>query len=413
MAMKLFRRIHRSCSLNPFWCALALALLPAVLPAATPTMQGEAAHAHTDAGAGRSVLSLDVYANGNTVDVLTGERSAAGAPATLWHRRSIDGGIKWSQAVRVDAGLPIPHEPHRSNDPQIASDGRNVVVVWGSAGRGFRGSGPMVTAVSSDGGKTWHRGANPADDDRHDGHAFSDLVVRNGRFHLTWLDSRSGEQGVRYARSDDRGTSWSVNSTVKSGSCECCWNTLLPAQGRSMYLLFRNKAPRDMGLAMSRDEGASWKTQGPVGSFNWQIEACPHTGGALALTGQGPSERLHAIVWTGKPELRGLHVLTSGDAGSTWTSSVRLGGEYAQRADLAARGDELVATWDESMGQHGAVFVARSRNSGKEWSKPVKLSPENANAIYPRVVAGSSNILVLWTEASATESSKLRMVLLK
>src|ERR1700694_2506662 len=91
--------------------------------------------------------------------------------------------------------------------------------------------------------------------------------------------------------------------------------------------------------------------------FNWQIEACPHTGGALALTGQGPLERLHAVVWTGKSETRGLHFLTSVDAGSIWISGVRLGGEYAQRADLAARGDELVAVWDESVGQHAAVFV--------------------------------------------------------
>ncbi|HEV7394013.1 MAG TPA: hypothetical protein VGO08_20410, partial [Burkholderiales bacterium] len=64
-------------------------------------------------------------------------------------------------------------------------------------------------------------------------------------------------------------------------------------------------------------------------------------------------------------------------------------------------------------GPQAAVFAARSRNSGREWSKPLKLSSENANAIYPRVVAASSNILVLWTEASAAESSKLRMVLLK
>src|SRR6478609_10796845 len=100
MAMKLFTWIHRSCSMKPLCRALALALLPSVSPAATLTVKSEGAHAHADAGVGRSVLSLDVYANGNTVDVLTGERSAAGAPATLWHRRSIDGGIIWSQPIR-------------------------------------------------------------------------------------------------------------------------------------------------------------------------------------------------------------------------------------------------------------------------------------------------------------------------
>jgi hypothetical protein len=168
-----------------------------------------------------------------------------------------------------------------------------------------------------------------------------------------------------------------------------------------------------MGLAISRDDGASWTGQGAVGAFNWQIEACPHTGGALALTGAGAAERLHAIVWTGKPDMRGLHVLTSSNAGSTWTPDVRLGGEFAQRADLTARGDELLAAWDESVGQHAAVFMARSRNAGKDWSRPAKLSADNANAIYPRIVAARSNVVVLWTEASGADPSKLRIVLLK
>jgi hypothetical protein len=57
--------------------------------------------------------------------------------------------------------------------------------------------------------------------------------------------------------------------------------------------------------------------------------------------------------------------------------------------------------------------MARSTNDGKQWSKPLKLSSEGANAIYPRIVAPSSNVVVLWTEAAADSPSKLRMVLMK
>src|SRR5688572_1249643 len=77
----------------------------------------EPAHAHeVDHGtnargsaSGRSVVSVDVYAAGETVDVLTGETSGAGAAPTLWHRRSIDAGKSWSKPVRVGAGMPLPH----------------------------------------------------------------------------------------------------------------------------------------------------------------------------------------------------------------------------------------------------------------------------------------------------------------
>jgi hypothetical protein len=167
-----------------------------------------------------------------------------------------------------------------------------------------------------------------------------------------------------------------------------------------------------MGLVASQDDGATWKAAGPVGAFNWQIEACPHTGGALALTGTGASSRLHALVWTGKQGERGVHHFASKDGAADWSTHTRLGGELAQRADLAARGDELAAVWDETIAKTGAVFLARSRNAGAEWSKPMRLSAETASATYPRVVAGRSNLLVVWTETAAGET-QLRMVLLK
>ena len=388
------------------WAILVASHALAIGAAAT------AEHAHGEGGSSRSVLSVDVYGTADTVDLLTAETEGAGSAPQLWYRRSQDGGRSWAQPVRVGVGMPIPHHPHRSNDPQIGSIGRQVIAIWGSAGRGFRGSGPMVTARSSDGGRTWTRGPNPADDDRYDGHGFADIAARGGRFHLTWLDSRSGAQGVRYASSSDGGASWSRNVSVRSTSCECCWNTLLPARGRAVYLLFRGKAPRDMGIAASRDDGGTWKELGPVGAFNWQIEACPHTGGALASAGQGASERLHAVVWTGKSGERGVHHLYSRDAGATWNAQARLGGEYAQRADLAAGGNELAAVWDEPVGEKGAVFIARSKNGGADWTRPMKLSADGSSAVYPRIVATPSNFLVVWTEGTGA-AGRLRMLLIK
>lgn len=391
---------------------LSIAALLIGVALCPPATVRAAEHSHNDSASSRSVVSLDVYANADAIDLLTGEVALAHNAPALWYRRSVDGGKSWSTPVRVGEGMPIPHQPHRSNDPQVASDGKRVLAVWASAGRGYRSSGPMVTALSNDGGRTWKRGPNPADDGRHDGHGFADLAARDGRFHLTWLDSRNGAQGVRYASSGDAGATWSPNLSVQSGSCECCWNTLMTGSDHAVYLLYRGKGPRDMGLAASRDDGSKWKPMGSVGAFNWQIDACPHTGGALALTSRGAGERLHALVWTGKPEQRGVHHLSSRDSGSTWTEGARLGGEYAQRADLAARGDELAAVWDETVGQHGAVFLSRSRDGGREWTRPMRLSADGASAIYPRVVATPANLLVVWTESAANES-RLRMILMK
>ncbi|MDB5904129.1 MAG: repeat domain protein [Betaproteobacteria bacterium] len=372
----------------------------------------DSAHRHSPATSAGSVTSLDLYARGDTLDVLTGE-SDTKSQVALWHRQSRDGGRTWSAPSRVDAGMPPPRRPHRGNDAQIASDGRHLVAAWTTAGTGWLGTGRLITAFSADAGKSWTRGGSPAADEREDGQSYADLAARDGRFYLAWLDSRGGSQGVRHAISGDGATSWKANASLQPGSCDCCWNTVLPAPAGALYVLFRGKSPRDMGLAVSRDDGASWRTAGAVGAFDWRIEACPHTGGALALSGKSGSERLHALVWTGKPGARGLHVFNTSDPAAGWTAAARVGGEYAQRGDLAARGSELIAVWDEPVGPHGSVFMSRSRNEGAQWSQPVRLSSDGVNAVYPRIAATRENLLVLWTEAAADAPSKLRMVMLK
>jgi hypothetical protein len=355
-------------------------------------------------------VSLDVFADNGMLHLLTGE--SAGGEVALLYQYSEDGGGVWSNPVRVDRDMPAPHHLHRSSDAQIAASGNQLVAVWSTSGTGWGGGGPLVTAVSNDRGRSWRLGANPADDNRDDGHGFADLTAQDGRFHAAWLDNRDGVQGLRYANSDDGGESWSKNQSPKRATCECCWNNLTAANKQSIYLLFRDKEPRDMALITSHNSGASWSKIGVVGAFDWRVDACPHTGGALALP--FPNQReLHALVWSGKAGETGLYFLTSNDDGANWTRGIRLGGQTAQRGDLAAPGSEVAAVWDESVENRAASFVARSHDGGQTWSEPLRLSPRSADASYPRVVSSRQHFVVFWTEAGPGEPARLRIVMMR
>jgi hypothetical protein len=153
----------------------------------------------------------------------------------------------------------------------------------------------------------------------------------------------------------------------------------------------------------------TWGPPRAIGNFNRQIEACPHTGGALALG----SETQHALVWTGNDGARGLHVFSTPAAAPSWTAGHRLGGEYAQRGDLAAHGSQVIAVWDEPAGRVGAVFLSRSRDRGVTWSEPMKLSGDTVHAVYPRVVATASAFAVFWTESAPGGAGALRTIVLR
>jgi hypothetical protein len=170
---------------------------------------------HAPAGSG--TVGLDVYAQGAVVDLLVAEKAAPGT--TLQHRRSRDGGRTWGDPVTVPLGKAGLHPPHRGAEPQIAAHGAHVLVLWTEPGTSSFGSGPLGTAISDDGGRTWTAGGNPADDGGTGGHGYADVTAdAAGRFHAVWLDSRDGGQGLRAARSSD-GRTWSRNATLDARTC--------------------------------------------------------------------------------------------------------------------------------------------------------------------------------------------------
>lgn len=379
----------------------SLRLLACLIATLLLTAQGRAAeHAHTPAAQRLGVHSLDVYADGDAIHLLTADYQADGRPF-LMHQRSTDGGQTWTSPSRADVGPVAPSSPHRGMDAQIAAAGDKLVCVWMTKGTGLFDSGPMATAISQDGGKSWWPGPNPADDGLTTGHSFTDICAdASGVFHLVWLDSRDGRQGLRYARSIDGGKTWQKNQTLKTDTCECCWNKLA-ASPNGPLVLFRDKKPRDMALLSSNDGGDKWNKQAIVGKFSWDFTGCPHVGGGLAVESLGKKTMLHSAVWTGMPEKSGTYYVSSKNGGRSWGKPQKQGSSSARRADIAAGTKGVAMVWEESGDGEVAIVIAKSTDGGKSWSEPARINEAGANAAYPRILATAVGFRVFWTELPA------------
>ena len=358
----------------------------------------------SQAGAAPPAVALDAWSQGDTVDVLWAAPRADAEGHDLFHARSLDGGRSFRTPTRIGAEWAAVHAPHRGTDPQIAATGDLLVAVWTAPGTSKWGTGPLAVAVSRDGGGTWSRGGNPADDHSTDGHGFIDVAADPaGGFHAVWLDGRDGDSGLRVASSDD-GVTWQPNADVDAVTCQCCWNDLAVLGPRRLAVLYRDRDPRDMAVAVSEDAARSWQRRGVAGAFGWKVNGCPHVGGGLAaLTRDGGPEVLHAVVWTGVEDRAGLYDVASRDGGRRWNEPRRLGGSGARHGDLAVAAGELVAAWDEG----GAVYVSRSAGD-TPWSTPRRLTRDGARASHPLVVAAEGGALVLWTETDSGDDSTTR-----
>ena len=131
------------------------------------------------------VVALDVYARGPTVELLQVVR--ADGAQLLQHQRSRDAGASWSPAVTIDVADNPIGVATRGSGPQVVSHGDHVVVHWSTAGV-HRHGGPMASAVSHDGGRTWTTGPNPAEDGTDHAQNFSDMVADPaGTFYVSWI----------------------------------------------------------------------------------------------------------------------------------------------------------------------------------------------------------------------------------
>ncbi len=439
-----------------------------VISAANPTLAADASapasapashKSHEKAATG--VVSLDVYGEGQSrLHLLTAERAAPGEKPMLAYTRSEDGGATWTARVPVGEGQPSPDPVKRGNDAQIVAAGDHLVAAWTTGADNKMGRGPLATAVSHDGGKTWKPGPSPSDARGVVDHAFTDLAADEaGGFHAVWLDNRpsspppvidgrklvasdqlpvaggstarpdtpagpapvasdsdsraeaptvvrahSPAKALRYARSTNGGNSWSANLTLDAACCECCWNSVLTLPSGKVCVLYRDKDPRDMALIQSADAGQTWGKPVTVGAFNWGFTGCPHVGGAITAGGEQGRD-LCAVVWTAKGgDEVGVFALSSTDGGKTWSSPAPLGGPQSSRPDVAgsADGSRLLAVWDAFVDAGpdvgNAAFTSSSSDGGKTWSPPVRVSESGKSVTYPRVVRVPDGFRVFWTE---------------
>ena len=390
------------------------------------------------------VVACDVAESQGSIHLLLGTQSDAEQKNfTLTYTRSDDRGATWSAPTNIPTAHAPPARMHRGDDPQVAARGSHVMALWTVRGEGPYGSGPLATALSDDGGKTWRAGPAPAarplpleaiaarpaaatasatSKKSHEsngtgpGYRFPAATAGGDAFHVVWIHAVGEERSLRHARLPFDGSSWSQTTLVDSRVCACCWNELHVDRDGALAVLYRDQQPSDMSVAVSRDAGRTWQPAGRAGRFDWNFDGCPHVGGGvttLAAARDVPPSLL-ATVWTGDGGSTGAYVLT-GSRDGNWSDPVPLtaDGSRGRDTDVAALPDgrTAAAVWDQAVPEGGGqgVYAVFTADAGRSWSAPRRLSAPGENASYPRIVPAGNHFVTLWTCYAADGATTLRV----
>ena len=282
----------------------------------------------------------------------------------------------------------------------------------------------LVLSSSHDGGKTFGEPLKVNDDTKPESHGMHSLAVdRQGRVYLAWLDERNvvkpphvmnmdggamhhdeaePNSEVFYSYSADGGKTFAANKKISSDVCPCCKTSLLAAYDGTIYASWRQVLKEDhrhIAVAHSTDQGASFSAGVVVSNDNWQINACPVSGAAMASSASNAID----VVWytAGAAGQAGIYFTRSTDGGKTFGDRILVSNEAgAGTPALLEQNGQTMAIFPATDGQAiTATWTGTPTNALKVTKTGEATAPAAATGITAFVREGEGQNSV-WLIAS-------------
>jgi hypothetical protein len=275
-------------------------------------------------------------------------------------------------------------------------------------------------ARSDDGGKTWSAPVTPHRDASESEHGFVSMFRQGSLVGVVWLDGRKhaaakteadAEMSLRYTTLNARGE-LGADAEIDGRVCDCC-QTSAALTARGPIVAFRDRSPNEIrDIAVSRYEKGSWTASRLVHRDNWMIAACPVNGPSISAQNNSV-----AVAWfTGANEQSRVNVAFSRNAGDSFGAPIRVDdGNPAGRVDVHYLGDNsALVSWIERNDNRAEVRVRRVYANGRR-SDAVAVatsSPERASG-FPHIAVRGREVVLAWTEPGRPSQVKAAIMTLK
>jgi hypothetical protein len=238
------------------------------------------------------------------------------------------------------------------------------------------------------------------DDTRPITHRFNAMLADERGVTLSWIDKRDGTglpdyrgAAIYTAGSTDGGRSFAPNRKLADHACECCRIGMAADRDGTPLVFWRHifgRNVRDFALARLGEPLRR------VSEDGWEIDACPHHGGAIAVDAQGGR---HIVWFTGAEKSPGPHYRRID--GQQMTDAMPFGNLDAQAGHpaIAVSGDAVTLAWREFDGNVNRIMTLRSTDRGQHWSAPGVIATTRGAADNPQLIAGRGGLWLIWNTA--------------
>ncbi|MBV1878427.1 MAG: glycoside hydrolase [Pseudomonadales bacterium] len=355
----------------------------------------------------------------------------------IYLSRSTDAGLTYSDALPVN-DIAEKIYTNGENRPKIALGANGEIYISWSKKTAGRFNGDIRFSRSLDNGQNFSAIQTINQDGMLTTHRFDALEVdQAGNVYIVWVDKRdrliAAEKGlpfkgasIYYAVSTNQGKSFGPNRQVLPNSCECCRIATAPADN-GVAIFWRHifaDNQRDHGFAIL---GADKPISAPkrATTDNWQIDACPHHGPAIAITqkaitqktfkkkviaqkatqqnaiAEEPTTLRHHLAWFTNSETRqgiyyGIRNVASADPDHMRLISDQPG---ASHPAIIARDQHLWLIWKAFDGEQTTLNLIQSFDAGRHWQVPTILRRTKGFSDHPLLFGSPDRVYLGWLTA--------------
>ncbi|QSX30481.1 exo-alpha-sialidase [Shewanella cyperi] len=321
----------------------------------------------------------------------------------LYLDSSTDVGANFGAPLKVNAE-PEAISTRGENRPKLGFDGQGGLYLSWAMAREQKYSADIRLSYSADGGAHFTTPRTINDDGLVAGHAFNEMLVSpDGDISLVWLDSRAkalvpnaaAGSAVYFARGNlRRGDSQFLNSELVRGTCQCCRLAFAREPDGTQALLWRHLYPdnvREFALLRLK-EGA---TAQQVSFDDWQLDGCPHQGGALGISDSG---RYHMTWFNAGRKGQGIFYAYSDDGGVQLSAPLKVGNnqQLASHPHLAVQGQRVDLVWTEYNGSEQQLWWQGSTDGGALFGPARQLAASQLGSDRPFVLTHDGKAYVSW-----------------
>lgn len=299
----------------------------------------------------------------------------------IYYKRSIDGGLTWSQDNRLTI------DPNRSSLPSISVSGSFVHVVWKDTRDG--NNGEIYYKQSPDGGTTWGSDKRLTFDPAYSSEPSVSAI--NSIVHIIWNDKRDGNSEIYYKRSTDGGSTWGPDTRLTNDLADS-YNCSMAVSGQHVHVVWNDKRDGNFEIyyKQSADGGIIWG----------QDTRLTNT----SLSSQYPSiaasgSNVH-IVWSENQSaaISEIYYKQSLDDGITWSTNTELTNEgvVSTWSNVTASGSMVHVVWQNNLNVSLSVFYKSSNDGGVNWSTETQLNDVLASSQHPSIVVSGPVLHVVW-----------------